>query len=168
MAKSDKNSLLKFFAGHLDRIYCGKQHLVNSLPALADKAHFRDLKLAIDELHDDVRKQISRMNEMYALLNLQQSDAGRVGMAALLQEMFDGIDANKGEKPLCDLSLMFYLQNIESIETASFQMLKITAEGLNNKDISHLLIENLDEAREDRSLLLRIGEKFLALKGLEK
>ena len=164
MSNLSKTSLLNFFSGHLDRIYCGKQHLLQSLPSLADHAHFHDLKLAIQELHDDVRKQIDRMNEIYNLLNLKQNDAGCIGMVTLLQEMFDGIDSNKGEKPLCDLSLVFYLQNIESIETTSFQMLRLAALKLDHEAVNQLLKESFDEAKEDRRLLVQIGKKFLALK----
>ena len=165
MSTSTKNTLLQFFSGHLDRIYCGKQHLINSLPALAEKAHFGDLKLAILELRDDVRKQIDRMNAIYELLQLSRNEEGCVGMIALLQEMFEGIDSHEHEKPLCDLSLMFYLQNIESIESASFQMLRLTAEKLDNEAVNQLLMENLDEAKEDRGLLLQISKKFMAVKG---
>jgi ferritin-like metal-binding protein YciE len=165
MSTSAKNTLLKFFSGHLDRIYCGKEHLVNSMPALADHANFGDLKLAILELRDDVRKQIDRMNIIYELLQLDRNEEGCMGMIALLQEMFEGIDTHKGEKPFCDLSLIFYLQNIESIETTSFQMLRLTAAKLGNDEVDQLLRESFDEAGEDRGLLLQIGEKFLALKG---
>jgi ferritin-like metal-binding protein YciE len=165
MNNSAKNTLLKFFSGHLDRIYCGKEHLLNSLPTLADQAHFGDLKLAILELRDDVRKQIDRMNEIYELLHLDRNEAGCVGMTALLHEMFEGIDTHKGEKPYCDLSLMFYLQNIESIETTSFQMLRLTAAKLEHEGVNQLLRESFDEAKEDRGLLLQISQKFMALKG---
>lgn len=166
MSNSAKNTLLRFFSGHLDRIYCGKVHLVNSMPALAEQAHFGDLKLAILELRDNVRKQIDRMNEIYELLQLDHNEEGCVGMISLLQEMFEGIDTHKGEKPFCDLSLIFYLQNIESIETTSFQMLQLTASKLGNEKVDQLLRESFDEAGEDRGLLLQIGEKFLALRGV--
>ncbi|MFD0748572.1 DUF892 family protein [Mucilaginibacter calamicampi] len=166
MSNTSQTALLKFFADHLDRIYCGKQHLVDSLPALANQAHFNDLKLAILELRDDVRNQIDRMNEIYALLKLERNDEGCVGMTALLQEMFEGIDTHKVDKPLCDLSLIFYLQNIESIEATSFQMLRLTGSKLNNEAVDQLLKENFDEAKDDRGLLLQIGKKFLALTGL--
>lgn len=166
MSNPAKNTLLKFFSGHLDRIYCGKEHLVNSLPALAEHAQFSDLKLAILELQDDVRNQIERMNEIYKILDLTRNDEGCVGMIALLKEMFEGIDSHKGEKPLCDLSLVFYLQNIESIEATSFQMLRLTALKIGNKDVDQLLRESFDEAKEDRGLLLQVSQKFMALKGL--
>ncbi|PJJ79911.1 DUF892 family protein [Mucilaginibacter auburnensis] len=161
MSKLSKNTLLEFFSGHLNRIHCGKQHLLASLPTFAAAAQFKDLKLAILELHDDVRKQVDRMNDIYNLLNIQQSDVGCIGMTTLLQEMFDGIDANNGEKPLSDLSLVFYLQNIESIEATSFQMLRVTANELDNQAVSQLLKESFDEAKEDRQLLIKIGKQFL-------
>ena len=115
------------------------------------------------ELHQDVIKQINRMDQIYRLLNLQHNKAICIGMNTLLQEMFDGINEHNGEKPLSDLSLIFYLQNIESIESASFQVLKLTAKGLDRPDVIQLLRENFDEATEDRGLLLQIGEQFLSL-----
>ncbi len=163
MSNLSKNLLLQFFSGHLNRIYCGKQHLLDGLPALAEQAHFKNLQLAILELHDDVRKQIDRMNNIFALLGLKQNDAGCVGMTTLLQEMFEGIDSSKENRVLCDLSLVFYLQNIESIEVTSFQMLRLAAVELDNKEVSQLLKESFDEAKEDRQLLLKIGKHFLAL-----
>ena len=112
MSNNPHHNFLKFFSGHLDRIYCGKQHLVASLPALAEIADFKNLKLAIKELHEDVARQIKRMDQIYEILNLQHNTAACVGMNSLLHEMFDGINTQNCKKPLCDLSLIFYLQNI--------------------------------------------------------
>jgi len=62
---------------------------------------------------------------------------------------------------LRDLSILFYMQNIESVEMASFQVLKMVAVKLKNKQLTQLLTENFDEAKEDRALLLLITKKYL-------
>ncbi|MDO7743345.1 MAG: DUF892 family protein, partial [Pedobacter sp.] len=59
------------------------------------------------------------------------------------------------------LSIIFYLQNIESVEMASFQILQMAAVRLNNKHISQLLKENYEEAKSDRTLLLLISSKYI-------
>jgi hypothetical protein len=57
---------------------------------------------------------------------------------------------------LRDMSILFYLQNIESME-----VLRIAAVKLKNKQIKQLLTENVDEAKESRTLLLLISAKYI-------
>jgi len=65
------------------------------------------------------------------------------------------------EAELQDLSIIFYLQNIESVEMASFQILQMAAVKLHNSHINKLLKENYEEAKSDRVLLLLISSKYI-------
>ncbi|RZJ87059.1 MAG: DUF892 family protein, partial [Chryseobacterium sp.] len=67
----------------------------------------------------------------------------------------------QGEPELQDLSIIFYLQNIESVEMASFQVLQMAAVKLHNNHINKLLKDNYDEAKTDRTLLLLISSKYI-------
>ncbi|RZJ75692.1 MAG: DUF892 family protein [Flavobacterium sp.] len=156
---SDK--LKVFFIKHLDRIYGAKLHLVSKLPSLSSEAEFSDLKNAINETVADVEKQIARMEVIYSLLDQEVSKGSIHGLTGLIQDAFEAIDEQIGEPELRDLSIIFYLQNIESVEMASFQILQMAAVKLNNKHISQLLKENYDEARADRTLLLLISSKYI-------
>ena len=150
-----------FFIKHLDRIYGAKLHLVSKLPSLADEAEFADLKNAIVETVSDVEKQIARMEVIYSLLDAEVSKGSIHGLTGLIQDAFEAINEQIGEPELRDLSIIFYLQNIESIEMASFQILQMAAVKLKNKHISQLLKENYDEAKADRTLLLLISSKYI-------
>jgi ferritin-like metal-binding protein YciE len=57
----------------------------------------------------------------------------------------------KTEPELRDLSVAFYMQNIESMEVASFQVLQMAAVKLKNKQIKQLTRENYDETKSDRT-----------------
>jgi ferritin-like metal-binding protein YciE len=59
------------------------------------------------------------------------------------------------------MAILFYLQNVESIEIASFQVLQMMAVKMKNAEILQLLKENLDEAKDDRMLLLLITAKYV-------
>jgi ferritin-like metal-binding protein YciE len=61
---------------------------------------------------------------------------------------------------MCDLSILFYLQHIESIEMASFKMLNLAAPVIDKKETRYLLQENYDEASEDLALLRLITTKY--------
>ncbi len=51
--------------------------------------------------------------------------------------------------------------NIESVQTASYKMLKMAAVKIGNAEVSQLLTENFDEAREDLKLFQHIAANYL-------
>jgi len=150
-----------FFIKHLDRIYGAKLHLVSKLPKLVSEVEFSELKKAIEETVEDVEKQIARMEVIYSLLDSEVSKGSIHGLTGLVEDAFEAIEEQKGEPELRDLSIIFYLQNIESVEMASFQILQMAAVKLKNKHINQLLKENYDEAKADRTLLLLISSKYI-------
>lgn len=150
-----------FFIKHLDRIYGAKLHLVSKLPAIAEEVEFADLRNAILETVADVEKQIARMEVIYSLLDAEVSKGSIHGLTGMIQDAFEAITEQRGEPELRDLSIIFYLQNIESVEMASFQILRMAAVRLKNKHISQLLKENYEEAKADRTLLLLISSKYI-------
>jgi len=153
--------LRQFFISHLNRIYYAKAHLVQWLPKLQDEVHFSDLQMAIRETVDDVEKQIARMEVIYELLDAEISKGSINGLTGLVDDAFEAIREQAGEAELRDMSIIFYLQNIESVEMASFQILQMAAVKLRNKQVKQLLLENYDEAKADRTLLLLIASKYL-------
>ncbi|HVW97319.1 MAG TPA: DUF892 family protein [Mucilaginibacter sp.] len=153
--------LLRFFTDNLDKIYCAKRHMVEHFPEIAREAHFSDLNLAILETVDDVKKQIDRMNIIYDRLGKKNNSAACIGLQAMIEEAFEAIKNEKDDAALRDMSILFYLQNIESIEVASFQVLQMIAVKMKNAEIIQLLKENINEAKDDRMLLLMITAKYV-------
>ncbi|MFD2145356.1 DUF892 family protein [Mucilaginibacter antarcticus] len=142
-------------------MYAAKLHLVSKLPALADEVQFADLKNAIEETVEDVQKQIARMQIIYTLLDGEVAHGSIHGLTGLIEDAFEAINEQQDEPELRDLSIIFYLQNIESVEMASFQILQMAAVKLKNKHVNQLLKENYDEAKADRTLLLLISSKYI-------
>lgn len=153
--------LRKFFIDNLDRIYCAKKHMVDRFPEIAGEAYFSDLNHAIIETVEDVKKQILRMDEIYDILDEDRTLTGCGGLAGMIEEAFEAIRSQKEDTALRDMSILFYLQNMESIEVASFQVLQMMAAKMKNDEVLQLLKENLDEAKDDRMLLLMITAKYV-------
>ncbi len=153
--------LKTYFIDHLSRIYCGKQHIVDRFPELVTRAEFKDIRLAICETVDDVKTQIARMDEIFKKLGEDVKMGPCLGLKALLDEAANAINEQRDDAIMRDMAILFYLQNIESTEVASFQVLRMVARALNNAEISQLLLENFDEAKEDRNLLLELTKKYL-------
>ena len=155
------NKLKTFFIKHLNRIHSAKSHLVTRLPRLADEVHFADLSYAITQTLADVERQIARMELIYELLDAEIETGSILGLTGLVDDAFDAIQEQTGESELRDLSIIFYLQNIESVEMASFQILQMAAVKLKNNQVNQLLKENYNEAKADRTLLLLISSKYI-------
>ncbi|RFZ83067.1 DUF892 family protein [Mucilaginibacter terrenus] len=154
----------KFFVNNLDKIYAAKTHLVSHLPQISNEAHFSDLRHAILETIEDVEKQIARMEIVYNMLDAEITQGNCSGLAGLVDDAFADIKLHSSEPELRDLSIAFYMQNIESMEMASFQVLQMAAVKLKNKQIKQLIKENYDEAKADRTLLLLITAKYIISK----
>lgn len=153
--------LKKFFLKHLDRIYSAKIHLVTMLPKLLDEVQFAVLKNAVEDTVKNVEKQIARMQLIYTLLDADPVKGSIHGISGLIDDAFEAIYEQQGEAELQDLSIIFYLQNIESVEMASFQILQMAAVKLHNVHINKLLKDNYDEAKSDRTLMLLISSKYI-------
>jgi ferritin-like metal-binding protein YciE len=155
-----KQELHRFFISHLHRIYCAKSQLVDKLPELSRRAGFLDLRQAIDETVELVRLQNKRIRRIYIALDETYHQEKCTGLTGLLDEAFQAIGL-PGETPsICDLSILFYMQNIESVEMASFKLLIMVAGGLLEPEVSQLLTECYDEAREDKQLFKAITGKY--------
>lgn len=153
--------LVTFFVDHLDKIYCAKLHLINNLPSLLNQISFPDLKDALKQTIDHVKMEISRMDMIYALMGLSYSGCSAKGLIGFVDDAFIAISNHNHDVMSKELSVLFYLQNIESVEMASFQILQVAAVKLKNKHIVNLLAENYSEAKADRTLLLLIAGKYL-------
>jgi ferritin-like metal-binding protein YciE len=153
-----------YFINNLDKIYAAKSHLVRHLPEIADEAHFSDLRHAIQETLEDVEKQLARMDIIYTILDADRAKGNCSGLVGLVDDAFEDIKLHSKEPELRDLSIAFYMQNIESIEMASFQVLEMAAVKLKSKQVKQLIRENYDEAKADRTLLLLITAKYVTSK----
>lgn len=145
----------------MDKIYEAKSHLVRHLPEIADEAHFSDLRYATLETLEDVEKQLARMDIIYEILDAERNKGNCNGLIGLVDDAFEDIKLHQKNNELRDLSIAFYMQNIESIEMASFQVLEMAAVKLKNNQIKQLIRENYDDAKEDRTLLLLITAKYV-------
>lgn len=157
----EKDDLRRFFILHLDNIYAAKTHLLKRLPEMLYQAHFADLEEAIFETIKMVEGQKKRMDTIYMLLDAPVSDGRYSGLAGIVEDSFEEIRRHEHHHELRDMSLLFYLANIEGIEMASFQILQLMAVKLENKEIGRLIKENFDDAHADKTLLLLITSKYL-------
>ncbi|QQL49146.1 DUF892 family protein [Mucilaginibacter ginkgonis] len=159
--KLDNHQLKEYFLEHLNRIYGAKLDISAKLPSIADHADFIDLRDATIETLEDIQQQIENMLEIYRALNATYMPTSRSGSSGLLNDLYETIFRQKDDRIMRDLSILFYMQNMESLEVSSFKILMMIAKKMDNQNIIQLLKENIDLANDDRKLMTVINQRFL-------
>ncbi|KAA6439777.1 DUF892 family protein [Dyadobacter flavalbus] len=153
--------LEEFFLHYLNKIYTAKTLLVEDLPKLMNNAHFSDLREAMDHTIDEVKQQIARMDKIYEALTIVHAKIHSKGLKGLIEDSFGEIKMHSGNPELRDMSILFYLHCIESIETASFQILEMASVKIKNSQVKELIRQNYQDSKADKTLYLLISAKYI-------
>lgn len=155
------DKLTIFFTEHLNRIYCTRAHLAERLLEIADADNFKDLREPIKDTINETEEQIARMDGIYALLEQRYSFDNCTSMIAMLEDDFTIIQQQSDDVPLRDMSIMLYLQNIETTEDNSIQILQLAAVNENNQQMNLFLHEHLNRTVAKRALYHFIRTKYI-------
>jgi len=170
--RSDPNlnntDLKQLFIHQLNRINCTKGYLIRNLPALADIASSKNMRLAILEAHDDVQKQQVRVDDIYKLLGSKASDEGCEVVRAVIEEAYHFGNHTGKTKIMNDLDIILYMRLIENIELTSFRMLKLINQFIGHDKVTQMLIECCDENMDNDRLFSLISEEYLTQKTQDK
>ncbi len=101
------------------------------------------------------------MRDIYDLLDIDVAIESHRGLTGLIEDAFSAVKKQGADPELRDMSILFYMQNIESVEMTSFQVLQMAAVKLKDEQISFLLKENFEAAKADRSLLMMVSAKYI-------
>jgi len=147
------------FIDHLNRLYCAKSHLAERLPEIFDEAAFADLKQAIKETIIHTEKQLSRIDQIFALMNINYSFEKCQPLIAFLESAFETLQLHAAEQEFRDLMIVTYLYHLDSVELASSKILQVAANSLHDQQIKSLINENYSEAKAENALLLLLLKK---------
>jgi len=157
----DMDALKQVFMHNLNRIYFGKCYLDSHLENLISIASFPALQLAMGEFWDDIKRQVRRMHEIYALMDETPSDKNCNPIKSIIKDNFCLED--KQAMPLfTDMDIMAYMQLLEHINISACNMMKIIARQLENGEVEQLLIECFDESIDNDHLFTLISKEYIA------
>lgn len=150
----------KVFVHNLNRIYFAKCYLDKKMQNLIDMASFNGLKLGMREFWEDVKKQISRMDSIYKLINELPSDKNCNPLKAVIKDEFC-LDEKHEIAILNDMDIIMYMQMLEHINIACYGLLKINAKQLKYAEIEQLLKECFDECVDNDRLFELIAREYI-------
>ncbi len=159
--KLNQDAIKRVFLLQLGNIFCIKSYLVENLPVFAFKASFADLKLAILEGVGDIKVQILRMEHIYSIIGEKYNPQHCTGVKALTMEAFAATKKIKVSGLETDLGMLIHLSMLESVEIVSFNSLHTLAKSLPQDDLSILLQQNLDMAKDSKELYELITKEYI-------
>ena len=159
--KMDHQSLKKIFLIQLSNIFCIKSYLVENLPVMAAAASFIDLRNAILENVDEIKVQLLRMDAIYKLIGEEYSPHQCIGVRALTIEAYASTKLPGMTMLESDMTMLYHLTAIESLEHTCYSTLHEIALSLQNKDVALLLKQNLDMASDSKNLYKMIMQEYI-------
>jgi ferritin-like metal-binding protein YciE len=160
--KLEEASLKKVFLMQLGNIFSVKTYLIANLPLISESASFHDLRHAIFESIGDIQVQLLRMNVIYKLIGERYRPQQCMGVRGLTTEIFVAIKTPDLSHLERDLLLLYHLNNLQSIEISSFTFLHEIAESMPLEDMSMLLRQNLDMAKDNKELFELITREYIS------
>jgi len=121
-----KEELKTVFIHNLNRLYFGKRYLDDHLEELIKLASFNDLQLALHEFWEDVKNQISRMEEIYNLVNEKPSDKDCNPIKAIVKQNFC-LEEKDLLPIITDMDVILDVQLLEHVNITAYRMMKMIA-----------------------------------------
>ena len=130
----------------LQDIYYAEQQITKALPKMIDKTTNRDLSTGLKNHLEETKKQIQRLENVFAKLGKQPSGTQCPAIDGLIKEA----DETAGEiedKAVLDAAIVANAQAVEHYEMCRYGTLIAWAEELGHDEIVRFLTTNLNEEK---------------------
>jgi ferritin-like metal-binding protein YciE len=153
-----QSALLEFFTDEIQDIYWAEKHLVKALPKMQKAATTEELKDAIGTHLEQTKEHVSRLEQVFGLLEEKPVAKKCDAMEGLLKEGDSIIEDTEDGSTTRDVGIIFAAQKVEHYEIATYGGLTTLAKTLGKDEIANILQQTLDEEKETDELLTGIAE----------
>lgn len=155
------SSLLDLFTDEIKDIYWAEKHLVKALPKMKKAATSPELQDAFENHLKQTEVHVSRLEEVFNLLNEKAMAKKCDAMEGLVHEGERIIDDTEEGTSTRDVGLILAAQKVEHYEIATYGGLAQLAKTLGREDIKNMLGQTLAEEKETDQLLTGIAESHI-------
>lgn len=167
-APEAESALMELFVDEIKDIYWAEKHLVKTLPKLAKGAASEALRDAINEHLEVTKTHVSRLEEVFELLDKRPQAKKCEAMEGLAKEGAGVLEDTEAGTATRDVGIILAAQKTEHYEIATYGGLSVLAKTLNLTDIAHLLDQTLAEEKEADEALTNIAENNINVMASEE
>lgn len=153
------------FINMIKSLHCEETQLEEALPRLAKQALNKELAKAM-EVHAKVtKKHRERLEEIARMLNFTPTGKKCIAMQGIIEELERNMKEIQ-QRELLDPELIVASQKVEHYEIASYGSACAIAKLMGNDKVLNLLLETLDEEKEQDKMLTELAEKSVNEKAM--
>ena len=136
---------------HIKDLYDAEKQIVKALPKLAKIVESEELSEALTSHLEETKAQVSRLEKVFGLLDVQPKGKTCKGMKGLLEEGSEVAEEEEGV--MRDLAIIAAAQKVEHYEISAYGTARTLAEKLNLSEAAELLQQTEEEeAQADETL----------------
>jgi ferritin-like metal-binding protein YciE len=139
-------------------LYHAEKQLVKALPTMAKAASSEELREAIESHLSETEGHVSRLEQVFALLDLKPRAKTCAGMAGIIEEGSEVVKSNNADGAVTDARIIAAAQRAEHYEMASYGTAAAWAESLGLDEVAALLRDTLDEEKAADETLTGLAE----------
>lgn len=160
-------SLEQLLLHELKDVYNAEKQLVKTLPKIAKKAASPELKQALEEHLEQTEEQVSRLEQVFEMLEQPAKSVKCMGMEGILDEGSEVLKM-KGTPDTLDAAIILAAQKVEHYEIAAYGSMATWAGMMGRRDIKELLGTTLAEEKEADEKLTQLAESGINQSSTEK
>ncbi|KAA9042197.1 ferritin-like domain-containing protein [Ginsengibacter hankyongi] len=165
---NDSSMLQEFFIDELKDIYWAEKHLVKVLPKMQKAATTQELKDAINEHLIVTKTHVSRLEDVFGLLNRTPQAKKCHAMAGITKEGDDTVDETDEGSITRDVGIILVAQKVEHYEIATYGGLTQLAKTLSLDEVAEILFKTLEEEKQTDEKLTQIAEKNINVEAAQE
>ncbi len=154
-----KSSLQDLYVDELRDLYNAETQLVKALPKMAKAAANNQLRQAFEEHLRQTSEHVSRLEQIFELLEVKASGKKCLGMEGLVKE---GSETMKEDYPeeVKDAAIIGAAQRVEHYEMAGYGTARAFAELLGQDEHVTLLEQTLEEEKQADEKLTQLAKQI--------
>jgi ferritin-like metal-binding protein YciE len=156
-----QSGLEEFFLHELKDIYGAEKQLTKALPKMQKAATTRELKEALEEHLVITQEQITRLEEVFELMELKPQSKKCEAMEGITKEGEAVLEETDAGSMTRDAAIIMSAQKVEHYEIATYGGLVQLAKTIGRDDVAEILAQTLEEEKEADQLLSEIAESSI-------
>jgi ferritin-like metal-binding protein YciE len=162
----EKNPLEELLVDELKDLYNAENQLVKALPRMAKAASAPELKRAFERHLEETRRQVERLDEISAALDVRLTGKKCKGMEGVIEEGKELMQEDLDENAF-DAGLIGAAQKVEHYEIAGYGTARAHATLLGYNKIARLLQQTLNEETATDRKLTQLAESIINVEAVQ-
>jgi ferritin-like metal-binding protein YciE len=157
--KMQKGSLRQLYVDELRDLYSAETQMTRALPKLAKASSNAELRQAFEEHLRQTSEQVSRLEQIFDMLDEKATGKKCLGMEGLIKEGAETIQEDY-EDAVMDAAIIGAAQRVEHYEIAGYGTAREFARLLGEDEHISLLEQTLGEEKETDHKLTQLAEEI--------